>query len=362
MKVGMFQTPFLRPERSAKQVFQWAIDQAVHADKIGFTEYWVGEHATLNWEGIPSPELVIAAAALQTSRIKFGPLAHLLPYHHPATLAIQSGWLSQILEGRYMMGVASGAYPTDAALRGVTDMSQSHAKMFESIQLMEKVWRAEPFQEKGQFWDAGFPEPVPGKPFRDTRPYGGEMTMAMTGLSAPSPSIAFAGEHGFIPASVYAGNAFLRSHFETYKEKMEAAGRKADRSMHRVVRDVIVADTDEEARKLAVEGGIGLAWDKYIKPTYERFGVLKGMLHDQSMDPADVDANYLAEHVWIVGSPETVRQKMEAWFDDIGGPFGTLLIYSHDYIDNPKAWERSMDLLANEVAPKLSDASLAKAA
>ncbi|EIZ77818.1 putative monooxygenase [Novosphingobium sp. Rr 2-17] len=354
MKVGMFQTPFLRPERTPRQVFEWALRQAVHADKIGFSEYWIGEHATLNWEGIPSPELVIAAAALQTQQIKFGPLAHLLPYHHPATLAIQTAWLSQILEGRYMLGVATGAYPTDAALRGITDMSKNHAMMLEAIDIMERVWKGEPFQMEGQFWNAGYPEPNPKKPLRDTRPWGGEMQMAMTGLSAPSPSISFAGSHGFLPASVYAGNEFLRSHFDTYREKMEENGRQADRSAHRVVRDVIVAETDAEARKLALEGGIEHAWNEYIKPTYERFGVLKHLLHDDSVDPADVDGEYLAEHVWIVGSPETVRQKMEHWFDDLGGPFGTLLIYSHDYINDPEPWEHSMDLLVNEVAPQLS--------
>jgi alkanesulfonate monooxygenase SsuD/methylene tetrahydromethanopterin reductase-like flavin-dependent oxidoreductase (luciferase family) len=120
-----------------------------------------------------------------------------------------------------------------------------------------------------------------------------------------------------------------------------------------VVRDVIVAETDAEARKMAIEGGIGRAWKEYIKPTYERFGVLKGLLHDPSVDPADVDAEYLAEHVWITGSPETVRQKMEHWFDGIGGLFGTLLIYSHDYIDNPEPWERSMEPLVTSGA-KLS--------
>jgi hypothetical protein len=52
---------------------------------------------------------------------------------------------------------------------------------------------------------------------------------------------------------------------------------------------------------------------------------------------------------------------MEAWFDDLGGPFGTLLIYSHDYLDNPEPWEHSMDLLVNQVAPKLSSAELAAA-
>jgi alkanesulfonate monooxygenase SsuD/methylene tetrahydromethanopterin reductase-like flavin-dependent oxidoreductase (luciferase family) len=362
MKVGMFQTPFVRPERTPKQVFDWAVRQAVHADKIGFSEYWVGEHGTLNWEGIPSPELVIAAAAAQTSQIKFGPLAHLLPYHHPATLAVQTAWLSNVLEGRYMLGVATGAYPTDAALRGITDMSKNHAMMLEAIDIMERVWKAEPFEFQGEFWNAGFPEADPKKPLRDVRPWGGSMQMAMTGLSAPSPSIGFAGTHGFIPASVYAGNDFLRSHFETYREKMQEAGRESNRSAHRVVRDVIVADTDEAARKLAVEGGIGRAWKEYIKPTYERFGVLQGLLHDPSMDPADVDAEYLAEHVWIVGSPDTVAQKMQAWFDDLGGPFGTLLIYSHDYIDAPEAWEHSMDLLVNEVAPRLETADVAVAA
>ncbi len=353
MQVGMFQTPFVRPERTAKQVFDWAISQAVHADRIGFSEYWVGEHATLNWEGIPSPELVISAAAAQTSRIKFGPLAHLLPFHHPATLAIQTAWLSQILEGRYMLGVASGAYPTDAALRGITDMSQNHDMMFEAIDMMQKVWKAEPFTQQGKYWNAGFPEPDPKKPFRDVRPWGGEMTMAMTGLSSPSPSIAFAGKHGFIPASVYAGNPFLRSHFEIYEEEMTKAGRPYDRSVHRVVRDVVVADTDAEARRLAIEG-IGKAWSEYVKPTYVRFGVIKGLLHDPDFDVDLVDAEYLAEHVWIVGSVETVRQKMQHWFGELNGGFGTLLIYSHDYMDNPEGWERSMELLTTEVAPHLT--------
>ena len=354
MKVGMFQTPFLRPERTPAQVFDWAVRQAVVADEVGFSEYWIGEHATLTWEGIPSPELVIAAAAHVTKRIKLGPLAHLLPYYHPSTLAIQTAWLSQILQGRYMLGVANGAYPSDAALRGITDMGQNHKMMLEAIDIMERVWKGEPFEFKGEFWQAGFPKSDPKKPLRDVRPYGGTMPMALTGLSPNSPSITYAGANGYMPASVYAGNDFLRNHFEIYAYSAAKNGRKSDRSMHRVVRDVIVADTDAAARKLAIEGGIGKAWHDYIKPTYERFGVLKGLLHHASVNPADVDAEYLADHVWIVGSPDTVFRKMQQWFGEIGGGFGTLLIYSHDYIDNPKPWEESMRLLAQEVIPRLS--------
>ena len=354
MQIGMFQTPFMAPERTPSQVFDWAVKQAVVAEGAGFTEYWVGEHATLNWEGIPSPELVIAAAGAQTKKIKLGPLAHLLPYHHPATLAIQTAWMSQLLNGRYMLGVANGAYPTDAALRGLTDMSLNHRMMLEAIDIMERVWKAEPFEFQGEFWKAGYPKQDAKKPLRDTRPYGGCIPMAMTGLSAPSPSIAFAAARGYLPASLYAGNAFLRSHFETYAAKSAEHSRPSDRSMHRVVRDVFVAGTDAEARKLATTGPMARAWMEYLKPTYERFGVLKGLLHDASMNPADVDANYLAEHVWFVGSPQTVAAKFEQWFEELGGEFGTTLIYSHDYLSNPEPWEESMQRLVSEVLPMIN--------
>lgn len=357
MQIGMFQTPFVQPHRSAGQVFDWGVRQAVVADQAGFSEYWVGEHATLDWESIPSPELVIAAAARVTKNVKLGPLAHLLPYHHPATLAIQSAWMSQILEGRYLLGVATGAYPTDAALRGITDLKVNHRMMLEAIDIMEKVWKGEPFHFKGEFWDAGYPSGDPTHPLRDTRPYGGKMQMAMTGLSAPSPSITFAGQHGYLPASVYAGNAFLRSHFETYAQEATANGHPVSRDMHRVVRDVFVADTDAEAIKLATQGGMGKAWGTYIKPTYERFGVLKGLLHDPSASIADVNLDYLAKHVWIVGSPETVAEKIQQWHHELGGSFGHLLVYSHDYLDDPKPWEESMRRLSQEVAPKVAKAA-----
>lgn len=357
MHVGMFQTPFMRAERTSAQVFDWAVDQAIYADEIGFAEYWVGEHATLNWESIPSPELVIAAAAHQTKQITLGPLAHLLPYHHPATLAIQTGWMSQILEGRYALGVAAGAYPTDAALRGIDDMSVNHRMLFESIEIMERIWKGEPYgPEKGEFWSHGFPAEDPAHPdhaMRDMRPHGGKMQLAMTGLSPKSDSIEYAAKHGYIPVSVYAGNDFLRSHWETYSRVAEEHGHPADRSLHHVVRDVFVADTDEEARKRAIDGGLGYAWAEYIAPTYKRFGVMEGLLADPSHSVDDVDAEYLAEHVWICGSPETVVRKFEDWFDQLGGGFGTHLIYGQDYLDDDEPWKESMQRFAQEVAPKV---------
>jgi hypothetical protein len=96
-----------------------------------------------------------------------------------------------------MLGVATGAYPTDAALRGITDMSKNHAMMFEAIQQMEKVWKAEPFQEQGQFWNVGFPQEDP-EPFRDVRPWWGN-DHGDDRFSAPSPSIPLPASMGSSP-------------------------------------------------------------------------------------------------------------------------------------------------------------------
>src|SRR5687768_5737925 len=115
MKFAMFQTPFMRPTRSPREVFDWAVNQAITCDQAGFSEYWIGEHATMTYESIPNPELVISACARETSQLTLCPGAHLLPYHHPGTLSVQVAWMTHLLGGRYILGVGAGAYPTDGA-------------------------------------------------------------------------------------------------------------------------------------------------------------------------------------------------------------------------------------------------------
>ena len=118
------------------------------------------------------------------------------------------------------------------------------------------------------------------------------------------------------------------------------------------MRDVFVAETDAQAKKYAIEGALGHAWEEYLLPTYKRFGILHGMLKDPDMNPDEIDLEYLAEHVWLVGSVDTVVDKFQSWFEEIGG-FGTIIQYSHDYADNPQPWVESMNLLAQEVAPRV---------
>ncbi|MNP28978.1 hypothetical protein D3C76_1219830 [compost metagenome] len=54
------------------------------------------------------------------------------------------------------------------------------------------------------------------------------------------------------------------------------------------------------------------------------------------------------------GSPKTVLDKLVAFVDYVGGPFGTLLTTQKDW-ENPALHKKSLRLLAEEVMPKLRD-------
>lgn len=371
METGLIFHPYMRPGRTAKQTFDWGIQSAVQADKAGFDSMMISEHASQIWENIPNPELLIAAAALQTQNIKFAPMAHILPHQHPAKLANQIGWLSQILEGRYFLGIGAGAYPQASYMHGIRDAGQSNTAtggdetknlndmVRESLDIMEKIWKREPFFVEGKYWKAGYPEELDGSAgdeqhkLADYSPWGGVAPeIAVTGFSYNSPSMRLAGERNFKPVSIFSGLDALKRHWEVYSEAAIEAGHTPDRSRHAVSQTVFVADTDKEAKRLVMEGPIGYCFDRYLIPIWRRFGMMDGFAKDAGIDPGDADLEFLVDHVFVVGSPDTVTEKINTLFEATGG-WGTLQVEAHDYYDDPAPWFQSLELISKEVAPKI---------
>ncbi|HYP57016.1 MAG TPA: LLM class flavin-dependent oxidoreductase [Beijerinckia sp.] len=364
MQTGLIFHPYMRPGRTARQTFDWGVQSSVACDRIGFDCMLISEHASQIWENIPNPEFIMAAAALQTNRIKFAPMAHLLPHQHPTKLAIMVGWLSQILEGRYFMAIGAGAYPQASYMHGIQnghDTAFLNEMVRESLFIMEKIWRREPFFYEGRFWNAGFPEEAKAEDSDDEQhklanfaPWGGAFPeIAVTGFSYNSPSMRLAGERNFKPISIFSGKDALKKHWETYSEAAIKAGHTPDRSRHAVSQTVFCADTDAEAKKLVMEGPIGYCFNRYLIPIWRRFGMMDGFAKDAGVDPADADLEFLIDNVFIVGSPDTCVEKLNALFAHCGG-WGTLQVESHDYYDDPSPWFYSLELIAKEVAPRVS--------
>jgi alkanesulfonate monooxygenase SsuD/methylene tetrahydromethanopterin reductase-like flavin-dependent oxidoreductase (luciferase family) len=364
METGLIFHPYMRPGRTARQTFEWGVQSSIAADKAGFTSMMISEHASQIWENIPNPELIMAAAALQTKSIKFAPMAHLLPHQHPTKLAMMIGWLSRILEGRYFLGIGAGAYSAASYMHGIRGEAQETERLNnmvrESLSIMEKIWAREPFFYEGKYWSAGFPEQEAALTEEDEQhkladysPWGGFPEIAVTGFSKNSPSMKLAGEKNFKPVSIFSGLDALKRHWETYSEANIKAGFTPNRQRHAVSHTIFVGDTDAEAKREVMEGPIGYCFQKYLIPIWRRFGMMDGFAKDHGIDPLKADLEFLVDKVFIVGSPDTVVEKTNELFSKCGG-WGTLQIESHDYYDDPAPWFHSLELAAKEVAPRIS--------
>ena len=62
MDFGLFMMPVHYPGKGLQRTLKEDMDTVVLADQLGFHEAWIGEHHTLPWENVTSPDLFIAQA------------------------------------------------------------------------------------------------------------------------------------------------------------------------------------------------------------------------------------------------------------------------------------------------------------
>jgi luciferase family oxidoreductase group 1 len=93
-----------------------SIDLAVHADRLGYTRYWVAEHHGSPMLAGASPEILIARIAAATSRIRAGSGGIMLPHYSPLKVAETFSLLSALSPGRIDLAVgrAAGTDPLTA--------------------------------------------------------------------------------------------------------------------------------------------------------------------------------------------------------------------------------------------------------
>jgi alkanesulfonate monooxygenase SsuD/methylene tetrahydromethanopterin reductase-like flavin-dependent oxidoreductase (luciferase family) len=358
MKYGMFLMPLHPPERVAADAYDYDLDSLVLADELGFNEAWVGEHFTAIWENLPAPDLMIAKALAMTKNIVLGTGVHLLPFHDPVMLAHRVACLDHLARGRFYFGIGSGGLPTDFETFHVNPVEGEHrARTREALDIILKVWTSDgPFDYQGRFWRATIPNPVEaGSLAFHMRPYQKPYPpIAVAGLNKGSETLLIAGEMGLIPMSVDMALHTVVNHWETVEEGARKVGKKPSRKEWRIFRDIYVAETDEQARREAKEGIMGRAFTEYFSPLFNNFKILNLLKQDESMPDEAVTLDYVLDHLWMVGSPDTVAKKIRKLYNDVGG-FGTVLLLSYDFGKEKDQWHKSLGLFANEVMPQLKD-------
>ena len=124
LKFGAFLAPHHPIGEHPMLQFRRDLDLVEHLDKLGYEEFWCGEHHSSGWEMIASPEMFLAAAGERSRRIRLATGVVSLPYHHPFHVAQRMVQLDHMTGGRAIFGSGPGALASDAHTLGIDPMTQ----------------------------------------------------------------------------------------------------------------------------------------------------------------------------------------------------------------------------------------------
>ena len=359
IKGGIFIMPFHPPEKPLAQSHDEDMELALAAEEFGFDEFWVGEHHTMGWEPIVSPEMFIAAVFRQTERMRLGPSPILLNLHHPVQVAHRLAFLDHFSHGRLNLAFGYGGSPSDFSMYGM-DRSEMPERLAEGIGIILKVWESDPpYEISGKHWtvklESGPDDLGVGtvqKPFQSPHP-----PIAVPVTSRGSGSVKAAARLGFQPFShtIIPGNV-LKDHWDTYEQASREAGLVPLRENWKIARTVFLADTTLEAENRARKNTAAIA-HKYLARAIQRGPGLGVMKRDLESPDSEVDMDYFMKELIIAGDVDTVLERLLGLWEETG-PFGTLVMMEFDWVDDDdkRAWLHSTELFNRELLPRLNKA------
>ena len=333
---GLFIAPYHDVNESPTIGLRRDLEIVEWVEKLGFAEAWFGEHHSTGWEIIGSPELMIAAAAERTHRIRLGTGVISMPYHNPLMVANRIIQLDHMTMGRVMFGMGPGLLPTDADMIGA-DIKSLRPMLEEVAEIIVPLLKGEEVTHKTAWYTLN-------KARTHLRPYSlPHPEIAVASAVTPSGGM-LAGKHGFgmlcVAATESAGFDVLDENWRIANQVAAENGLAMDPSKLRLVVPMHIASTREKAR---ADVAHGLArWCEYfdrVAPAGMRG--LTGM-----GDPADLLVNSGRA---VIGTPDDAIAMIER-LQTKQGEFGVILFQSHNWAD----WEetkKSYELYARFVMP-----------
>lgn len=153
MEFGIHYLMSCSSEQSPIQRYRDTVDQAVHAEALGFESVWpVEQHFFSPLSVLPSPLLLLAAIGERTRTLRLGTAVVLLPLSHPVRVAEEIAVLDNLSNGRVELGVGRGTDPTHFSGFGVAP-SESRDRLLEGLEIIHQAWSQECFSFKGRFFN-----------------------------------------------------------------------------------------------------------------------------------------------------------------------------------------------------------------
>jgi limonene 1,2-monooxygenase len=342
LKFGAFLAPHHPIGEHPMLQFRRDLDLVEHLDRLGYDEFWCGEHHSSGWEMIASPEMFLAAAAERSKRIRLATGVVSLPYHHPFHVAQRMVQLDHMSGGRAIFGSGPGALASDAHTLGVDPMLLRD-RQDEAIGVIRRLFAGERVTMQSDWFtlnDAAL----------QLLPLQEEMEFAVASQISPS-GMTLAGKHGIGIISIGSLSQEGLNALPTQWGFAEAAaakhGRTVDRKNWRVLLSWHIAETREKAREQARDG-LFRHHNEYITGTLQRPGAKPFKSPDQAVDLTAYSDGAVA----TIGTPDDLVARIKQVVEMSGG-FGTVVGFVHDWA-NPENTMRSWDMVARYVVPEIN--------
>jgi alkanesulfonate monooxygenase SsuD/methylene tetrahydromethanopterin reductase-like flavin-dependent oxidoreductase (luciferase family) len=359
MRLGLFMMPLHPPSRALHDTLAEDTEKALLADRLGFDELWVGEHFSAHSEPIPSPLMFMASLINQTRNLTFCTGVITLPHRHPAVIAAEAAQFDHMSRGRFCFGIGAGSLPSDFELLGTFDEGQRGRMVLESMEMIGRIWTEEPpYDMQGEFWRVHLERSVtPEIGFGALpRPFqAGGPPVFVPAVSAHSRTVLEAGRRGWHAiSSALPLPDVLATQWTSFVEGCQQVGRTPDPTEWRVVRTVLVAETDAEARaRLFHADSAHRYFYNHLRTVLGQVGRVALLKPRPDMSDAETTVDAIMESRVIYGSPATVTERLAELRGEVG-PFGTLVVSAMDWSGPNQAWEReNMQRIAEEVMPAL---------
>ncbi|MBP3040037.1 LLM class flavin-dependent oxidoreductase [Bacillaceae bacterium Marseille-Q3522] len=274
------------------------LDLAQHAENWGYTRYWLAEHHNMPGIASSATSVIIGHVAAGTSTIRVGSGGVMLPNHAPLVIAEQFGTLESLFPGRIDLGLGRAPGTDQLTAHALRRNGRMDAEDFPE-QLAELCAYFDPVKAAGKVHVRA----IPGE--------GLQIPIWLLGSSGFSAQLAgklglpFSFASHFSPENTLPALALYRSNFQPSEV--------LDKPYAMVGINVIAADTNEEAEKLATSMQQQFLFlirnrPKPLQPPVENFAAMC----------SDYEKLLLQQRIGssIIGDKNTVKEKLQAFLEE----------------------------------------------
>jgi luciferase family oxidoreductase group 1 len=117
--LSMLDLVTVREGGTVAQALQIALQTAQHAERLGFSRYWLAEHHNMPGIASSATAVLVGHIAGGTERIRVGSGGIMLPNHAPLVVAEAFGTLAELYPGRIDLGLGRAPGTDQATMRAL---------------------------------------------------------------------------------------------------------------------------------------------------------------------------------------------------------------------------------------------------